>query len=151
MQTDGLRPPLIAPTVRPAHGHPLIIQMTNNPTEFPNMSDNAKGPEDKFCSECSGIIRAKAEICPLCGVRQAPTPGSRTASAPNGKSKIAAGLFALLLGDFGAHKFYLGKPGLGVLYLIFFWTWIPGLIGLIEGIILISMGDEEFIQKYGDV
>ena len=65
------------------------------------------------------------------------------------KNKATAGILAILLGDFGAHKFYLGNPGLGVLYLVFFWTFIPGIIGLVEGIIYLTMSDQEFAQKYG--
>jgi DNA-directed RNA polymerase subunit RPC12/RpoP len=37
----------------------------------------AKGTEEKFCLECGTVIRAKAEICPVCGVRQAGTRGRR--------------------------------------------------------------------------
>lgn len=40
----------------------------------------------------------------------------------------------MLLGGIGAHKFYAGKPGQGFLYLIFCWTYIPSLVGFIEGI-----------------
>ena len=52
------------------------------------------------------------------------------------KSKVAAGVLAILLGSLGIHKFYLGKIGMGVLYLLFCWTGIPAIVGLIEGIIL---------------
>ena len=65
------------------------------------------------------------------------------------KSKVTAGVLGILLGAFGAHKFYLGDIGLGVLYLLFFWTGIPLIIGLIEGIIYLTMTDEAFAQKYG--
>lgn len=41
-------------------------------------------------------------------------------------------ILALLLGGFGAHKFYMGKVGQGVLYLLFVWTFIPALVALIE-------------------
>ncbi|HZL86609.1 MAG TPA: TM2 domain-containing protein [Candidatus Krumholzibacteria bacterium] len=61
---------------------------------------------------------------------------------------MSAALFALLLGSFGAHKFYMGDTGLGILYLVFFWTAIPGIIGLIEGIIYLAMSDQEFVRKY---
>ncbi len=39
-----------------------------------------KGPDEKYCYECGAIIRAKAEICPKCGVRQphALTMGTRS-------------------------------------------------------------------------
>ena len=72
-----------------------------------------------------------------------PPPGA----AP--KSKVAAGLLAILLGDFGVHKFYLGQVGLGIIYLLFFWTLVPGVIGIIEGIIYLTMSDQVFEQRYG--
>jgi hypothetical protein len=50
-------------------------------------------------------------------VRQASPFSNLGAVAPNGKSKLAAVLFAFFLGSFGFHKFYLGKIGMGVLYL----------------------------------
>lgn len=48
------------------------------------------------------------------------------------------------------HKFYLGQTGLGIVYLIFFWTFIPALIGLVEAIRLLLMSDVEFAQRYGE-
>ncbi len=61
---------------------------------------------------------------------------------------MTAGLLAIFVGYFGAHKFYLGQIGIGVVYLLFCWTGIPGIIALIEGIILLTMNDEEFNAKY---
>lgn len=63
-------------------------------------------------------------------------------------NKIAAALLALFLGGIGAHKFYLGSTGLGILYLLFFWTGIPMIIGLIESIVYLTMSEEEFKLKY---
>jgi TM2 domain-containing membrane protein YozV len=48
------------------------------------------------------------------------------------KDEVVGVLFALLLGSFGIHHFYLRRDGLGVLYLIFFWTGIPAFLGFIE-------------------
>ncbi len=48
------------------------------------------------------------------------------------KDEVAGVLLALFLGSFGLHHFYLKRTGLGVLYLCFFWTGIPGLLGFIE-------------------
>lgn len=108
-----------------------------------------KAADEKFCSECGAIIKAKAEICPKCGVRQS-TPGRDFAGlAPNGRSKLAAALFALILGGLGIHKFYLGQVGWGILYLVFFWTFIPMVVGFIEGIMLLAMSQQEFDEKYG--
>lgn len=52
-------------------------------------------------------------------------------------SKIAYILLALFLGGLGIHKFYAGKAGMGILYLLFCWTFIPGFIAFIEAIVAI--------------
>lgn len=108
-----------------------------------------KQVDEKFCSDCGGVIKSKAEICPKCGVRQLAAPGAFGNTAPNGKNKIAAALLAFFLGGFGVHKFYLGQVGMGILYLVFFWTFIPAIVAFVEFIILLTMSDETFNQKYG--
>ena len=64
---------------------------------------------------------------------------------------MAAVLLAFFLGGIGAHKFYLGRVGQGILYLLFCWTFIPGIIALIEFIIYLCTSDEDFATKYGRV
>jgi TM2 domain-containing membrane protein YozV len=71
-----------------------------------------------------------------------------SAIARTTKDRNTAGILGLLLGGIGVHKFYLGQTGLGILYLLFFWTMIPAIAGFIEGIILLTMSDEAFAQKY---
>lgn len=63
------------------------------------------------------------------------------------KSKIAAGILGIFLGGIGVHKFYLGKIGMGILYICFCWTGIPALVGFIEGIIYLCSNDENFQLK----
>ena len=96
----------------------------------------------KYCMHCGAKIDWQAEMCPQCGLKQPLTP---TATR---KSRIAAGLFGILLGGLGIHKFYLGKIGWGILYLALCWTFIPALAGLIEGILYLTMSDQEFAAKY---
>jgi TM2 domain-containing membrane protein YozV len=48
------------------------------------------------------------------------------------RDEVAGVLLALFLGSFGLHHFYLRRTGLGVLYLVFCWTGIPGIAGVIE-------------------
>lgn len=98
----------------------------------------------KFCQECGEQINKKAEICPECGVRQ---PG---AESDANSDKLVAGILAILLGGLGAHKFYQGNIKYGVLYLCFFWTGIPALFGIIEGIIMLVADDSEYERKYAD-
>jgi TM2 domain-containing membrane protein YozV len=108
-----------------------------------------KGPNEKYCLECRSIINAKAEICPNCGVRQMPVPTAIGISSASGKNRLVAAIFAILLGGLGIHKFYLGRIGQGIIYLLFCWTFIPMLIGLIEGIVYLTMTDDKFNAKYG--
>jgi len=112
-----------------------------------------KGVDEKFCSECGSIIKAKAEICPKCGVRQyAPPPAPSLGEvALNGRNKLVTALLAIFLGGLGIHKFYLGQTGWGILYLVFCWTFVPALVGLIEGILFLVMSQEDFNRKYGGV
>jgi len=109
----------------------------------------SRGANEKFCSDCGAVINARAEICPKCGVRQLAPPGIIGPTTANGKNRIAAALFAILLGGLGIHKFYLGRVGQGILYILFCWTLIPALIGFIEGIIYLTMSDQAFEAKYG--
>jgi TM2 domain-containing membrane protein YozV len=39
--------------------------------------------------------------------------------------------------------------GQGILYLLFSWTFIPVVVGFIEGIIYLTMSDQGFEDKYG--
>jgi TM2 domain-containing membrane protein YozV len=64
------------------------------------------------------------------------------------KNKITAGILGILLGGLGIHKFYLDRPGQGILYLLFCWTFIPAVVGFVEGIIYLTMTDQDFNAKY---
>ena len=75
------------------------------------------------------------------------------------KSKSTATLLAFFLGMFGAHKFYLGDNGMGILYIIitlFGWIlfFIPTLIlyiaVIIEFILLLVMTESDFDVKYNN-
>jgi TM2 domain-containing membrane protein YozV len=62
------------------------------------------------------------------------------------KKTSTAIVFALFLGGFGAHHFYLRKYMIGTLYLLFFWTYIPIFIGWIE-IFFLSKRVQRFNQS----
>ena len=104
----------------------------------------------KFCKHCGGKIPEDAVICTLCG-RQVETMTQQTATpaitinnsnanvnanvnahvgrVPKAINKGVAFLLCFFLGFLGAHKFYEGRTGLGVIYLLTF-----GLFGFGWGI-----------------
>ena len=49
--------------------------------------------------------------------------------------KVVYCLLALFLGWLGAHKFYAGRTGTGILYLFFCWTGIPAILAVIDFIV----------------
>lgn len=64
------------------------------------------------------------------------------------KSKFTASMLALFLGGFGFHKFYLNRPIQGLFYLLFFWTFIPAFLALIDFLVLAFMKEDSFRYKY---
>lgn len=64
------------------------------------------------------------------------------------KNRFIAIIIAFLLGNFGVHKFYLGKVRQGLLYLVFFWTGLPFFVALFDIVMLLITPEEKFNQKY---
>ena len=61
--------------------------------------------------------------------------------------QVAAGVLSILLGDIGVGHFYTGQTLRGVLDIIFCWTGVPAIIGLIEGIIWLCDSEEEWSER----
>ena len=97
-----------------------------------------------FCKKCGADI-GDAQYCPQCG-EASEVVGSAPAPVYTGKTvnKIAYALIAIFIGGIGIHRFYAGRWLSGILYLLFFWTCIPALLGLIEGIIAITRDDDGY-------
>jgi TM2 domain-containing membrane protein YozV len=64
------------------------------------------------------------------------------------KDKNTAAILALFMGTIGVHKFYLGRIGAGILYLVFSLTFIPTVLGLIDFFVLALMDQDEFNRRY---
>ena len=64
------------------------------------------------------------------------------------KDRISAALLAAVLGFIGIHKFYLGNCTAGILYLVFFWTFIPAILSLIDFATILFMDDNAFDARY---
>jgi TM2 domain-containing membrane protein YozV len=73
---------------------------------------------------------------------------------PGADKKILAGIFGILLGSLGIHKFILGYTTEGLIMLLVtvltcgIGGVIMGPIGLAEGIIYLVKSDEEFVRTY---
>ena len=90
--------------------------------------------ETKFCKHCGKQILKEAVICVNCGLQVEELKGSERIIINNSnvdphmirkKDKWIALALCVFLGVVGAHKFYEGKTGLGVLYLF-----TGGLLGI---------------------
>jgi TM2 domain-containing membrane protein YozV len=73
--------------------------------------------------------------------------------AGRGKDRTAAGILGILLGGLGVHQFYLGSVGTG--FILIAATIVTcgvggAVLGLIEGIILLTMSDDDFNKRYND-
>ena len=62
-------------------------------------------------------------------------------------NQIAAGVLSILLGDIGVGHFYTGQTLRGVLDILFCWTGVPAIIGLVEGIIWLCDSEEEWSER----
>jgi len=72
--------------------------------------------------------------------------------AGRGKDKTTAGILGILLGGFGVHQFYLGSVGTGVILIAatLVTCGIGAILGLVEGILILTMSDEDFNKRYND-
>lgn len=82
-------------------------------------------------------------------IKNRPRPMYHAAPAPE-KDKIVAGLLAILLGGLGIQYFYIGKTKGGIITILLslvtcgLWQ----IITLIQGILMLTMTQEQFEQKY---
>ena len=98
----------------------------------------------KFCHACGNKIDATANMCRYCGAMQ---PGVAVMNQPSNTDKRLLPAFLLLffLGVFGAHRFYVGKIGTGILQLV-----TLGGLGIWWLVDLIMMLTGNFKEKGGE-
>jgi len=70
------------------------------------------------------------------------------------KNRIAAAFIAFFFGGFGAHKFYLGQTGQGIMFFFIFMATLGArfpisfILGVMDSFRLFAMSDEKFHHKY---
>ncbi len=110
-----------------------------------------------FCKQCGKPIDDGQDLCEDCKnvVNENSTTSNvepeiketindSTATNPEAKSKLLAGLLGIFLGTFGVHNFYLGYTGKAIAQLLIsllscgFLAFASSIWGLIEGILILS-------------
>ena len=111
-----------------------------------------------FCKFCGAEIDDDCVVCPACGKQVGVLKSEASGNAGNssnggtgtvveGKNKLVAGILGILVGGIGIHDFYLGYTTAGILSILFCWTGIPAIIGLIQGIIILTETGDAFAQR----
>lgn len=60
------------------------------------------------------------------------------------EERLITAALAFFLGSFGIHHFYMKRNTRGYVYALFCWTFIPGFLGIIEGMRFANMTTDEF-------
>ena len=64
------------------------------------------------------------------------------------RSKMLMLILSLLFGTFGIQNFYIGRPVRGILCVLFCWTGIPSIVGVIEALIIAMEDTSSFEFRY---
>ena len=64
------------------------------------------------------------------------------------RNRVVALILILVAWPLGIHKFYLGSNFAGIMYLLFSWTLIPGILSFFEFLGLAFMSEEAFNRKF---
>ncbi len=99
----------------------------------------AEFSNSKFCPECGAIF--DEEELEECAVKE--DVAAIDPTWPH-RSKTLAAIFAIFFGWAGIHHFYLGQPKKGLAYLLFCWTGVTELLGIIDGVKYLKADDMSF-------
>ena len=96
----------------------------------------------KYCQHCGNLIPDDAVVCTHCG-RQVQAIKQTPVTDPNAKDKWIAFVLCWFLGYLGAHKFYEGNIGMGILYL--FTGGLCGIGALIDLIVILCKPNPYYV------
>ncbi len=109
-----------------------------------------------FCKKCGAEMGINENICPKCGTVQSQQPqivinnanantnvNQAAGYGPRPKDKWVAFFLCLFLGPVGAHKFYEGKTGMGILYLFTFGLFCIGWV--VDTIVILTKPNPYYV------
>jgi hypothetical protein len=103
--------------------------------------------ESLYCPDCGSAMAADDRFCSCCRwdaerptehAKRPPSPSPRNLGTPSNKNRLTTLVLCLVGGYLGVHRFYAGRIGSGVLWLVTF-----GLFGVgwIYDIVMIATGE----------
>lgn len=111
-------------------------------TEFTQRADGTK-----MCKYCGSIVSQGTSEDFIAASSGAINKIDHALSSGK-KNRYVAMLLAFFLGFIGGQYFYLRRFWIGGLCLLFCWTYIPCIWGIVHAIILLSMSEYDFNIKY---
>jgi TM2 domain-containing membrane protein YozV len=64
------------------------------------------------------------------------------------KNRNTAIALAFFFGGFGVQRFYVGQVGVGIVSVLFAWTFIPAIVAIVDIIRWIGISQDQFAEKY---
>lgn len=111
------------------------------------------------CPKCRTSYNEKLASCPSCGTYNPNQPSPSViddlfSAGKSGRSRGIAAILAFFLGALGVHYFYFGKNSAGWIILAidiltcFIATAVFSIIGLVQAILMLTMTQAQFEQRY---
>jgi TM2 domain-containing membrane protein YozV len=94
------------------------------------------------------LLPGGAEVSMLPALPAPPPPAPCGLVRVGDKSRLTAALLAICGGAVGAHRFYLNQPFRGAVHFLAFWTLVPAIVGLFDGLRYLAMSDQAFDLKH---